>query len=484
MTGNFEMRLNHDSKSIAADGGNGPATLTTPTWREAEHAPGAAQPRLPFAGKTWGLFLAALYPLLVVAPLAALAILNPESDRPLLAELGVDSAVLGFTILSLQFVITARLPWVEAPFGLDLLLVFHRVMALMAAALLCAHPLLLASAEGWSLLTRLHVRWYIWAGRVALVLLLLHVTISLSRRALHLSYERWRRMHNLFALTIVAAGFVHSLMAGDDLRGGGGRILWALAPAVGLAMWLYNRAVRPRLLARKSFRVLSIQSEAPRAWTLTLEAPPRQCFRFLPGQFQFLRLLGTGVPEEEHPFTIASSPERVDRISLTIKESGDFTRTLGRICPGDRATINGPFGRFSHDLHPDETDLVFVAGGVGITPLMSMLRAMRDRRDSRRVTLVYASRTADDILFAGELTAMEASGCPVLKVVYVLSQPPPWWAREIGRVDASRLDAWSEGLDDKAFYLCCPPKMTTELIRGLRRMRVSPRRIHCDYFSL
>jgi len=477
------MSSRQSAKPVVGNGSNGHARLMTLSSRGAEFAPEA--PSLsPFAGKAWAVFLATLYPLLVVAPLAILAAVHPESDHPALAELGVDCAVLGFTIVSLQFVITARLPWIEAPFGLDLVLVFHRVMALVAVTLLCVHPVLVASAEGWPLLTRLYVHWYIWVGRFALALLLLHVTVSLSRRALHLSYERWRRLHNLFALTILVAGFTHSVTAGDDMRDNGRRMLWAIAPALGLATWLYSRAIRPRLLARRPFRVLSIKPEAPRVWTLTLEAPAGRPFQFLPGQFQFLRFLGADVPPEEHPFTIASTSARTDRVSLTIKASGDFTSALGRIRAGDRATIHGPFGRFSHDLHPDEADLVFVAGGVGITPLMSMLRAMRDRRELRRVTLVYATHGMDDILFAGELSAMEAGWWPALKVIYVLSQPPSWWAGEIGRIDTNRLQAWSGGVDGKAFYLCCPPKMTGELVRGLRRMRVSPRRVHCDYFSL
>ena len=440
--------------------------------------------RAPFAAKPWGILLAALYPLLLVAPLATIALFRPPVDHSLVAELGVDCALVGFTILSLQFVMTARLRWVEAPYGMDVLLAFHRVMALVAVALLVAHPLLVASAEGWSLLFGLGAPWYVWAGRGALTVLLLHVGLALGRRALRLPYERWRRVHNVLAVTILTAGVAHSLFAGDDFRDWPGRLAWIFVPATGLAAWAYSRAVRPWLLARRHFHVLAVEPQAPRVWTITLEPPYGRVFRFVPGQFQFLRFLGAGVPREEHPFTIASSPTRPDRISLTIKECGDFTQTLGRVRPGDRATVHGPFGRFSHDLHPDERDLVFVAGGVGITPIMSMLRAMRGRGEARRVTLVYAARTTSDLLFTSELSAMAADGRPLLEVIYVLSQAPPRWAGEAGRVDATRLARWCEGLDDKAFYLCCPPAMTNDLIRGLRTLGVSPRRIHCDYFSL
>ena len=485
------MRLRSAIKSAVSNRCNGHGCrMALEGGRVTEFAPETQHPSSRFAGRPWAIFLATLYPLLCISPLATFVALNAQSDHPRAAETGVDCAVVGFTILALQFVITARLRWIEAPFGLDLLLTFHRAMALLATALLCAHPLLVASAHAaWSLLFRLRVHWYIWAGRVALSLLLLHVTVSLSRRVLHLSYERWRRMHNLFALAILSLGFAHSVMVGDDLRSGG---LWVWAPMMSIALgcWLYSRILRPWLLPRHPFRVMTVKAEAPRVWTLTLRTPENRPFHFLPGQFQFLRLRGAHVSSEEHPFTIASSPTCPGCISLTVKECGDFTSTLSCVRPGDRATVHGPFGRFSHVLHRwagDEEELIFVAAGIGITPLMSMLRYMRDRRESRRVLLVYANRRPEDVVFQEELSEMEAAGAPLLKVIHIFSSapaPPCTWNRESGRLDAVRLVQLCDGIDDCAFYLCCPPPMTAALIRGLRQMGVSPRRIHTDYFSL
>jgi predicted ferric reductase len=424
-----------------------------------------------------------LYPLLVLAPLAIFAALDPGSDHSLVERVGIGSGVVGYTILALQFVITGRLSWLEAPFGLDVLLVFHRAMALIAAAALLVHPVLLAWGEGWPLLTGVRVHWYIWVGRTALTLLLVHVLVSASRRAVRLPYERWRHLHNVFAPTILALGFVHSVAAGDDGHGIG-LVVWAAVFAAGLGCWLYARVLRPRLLLRHPFRVVEVKSEAPRVWTLTLQAHAQRRFRFAPGQFQFVRLHGADVASEEHPFSIASSPTQSGRISLTIRESGDFTTGIGRVRPGDRATVHGPFGRFSHTLHPGEGRLVFVAAGVGITPFMSMLRYMRDRREARSVLLVHASRRPADLIFRDELRAIEALGVPALEVIQVLSDPPASWAGETGRLDADRLAQLCGGVESDAFYLCCPPPMTAALIRGLRRKGVGLHRIHTDQFAL
>jgi predicted ferric reductase len=203
-----------------------------------------------------------------------------------------------------------------------------------------------------------------------------------------------------------------------------------------------------------------------------------------PGQFQFLRPLCSSVLAEEHPFTIASSPSPDGLISLTIKEIGDFTATVGRIKPGDLAAVHGPFGRFSHVFHSIDDDLVFVAAGIGITPLMSMLRYMRDLRDSRRVLLVYANRSAADIVFRSELESIESGGFPVLKTIHILSRPRDDGVGTSGRLDTECLRSLCDGFSGKAFFICCPPIMASGLISGLRNAGVGPERIHADYFGL
>jgi predicted ferric reductase len=446
------------------------------------HAP-APYRRPWFAGVAWGALLCAAYPALLLTPLAAFAVLRPRSHHAPAAELGVGCAVVAFTVLALQFLLSARLRWIEAPFGLDVVLRFHRTMAFVAVALLCLHPLLVASVEGWSLLTTWHARWPVWAGRVALLLLFVQAATTLFRRTLRLQYETWRHLHNAGALLLLGVAFVHSWVLGDDVVSTAARVLWVALLLVAGAAWLYGHLVRPRLLRRAAYRVVSVAPEAPRVWTVTLRPATGRCLRYAPGQFLFLRPDGGAVPDEEHPFSIASSPSPDGLVRLTIKESGDFTAAVGAMKPGDLATVHGPVGRFSHVFHPGAAELVFVAAGVGITPLMSMLRYMRDRRETRRVLLVYANRGAADIVFRGELASIEAGGCPALRAVHVLSRPPAGWDGRSGRLDAEALRSLGGGFAGKTFYICCPPAMASALIRGLRAAGVGPERIHADHFG-
>jgi ferredoxin-NADP reductase len=186
---------------------------------------------------------------------------------------------------------------------------------------------------------------------------------------------------------------------------------------------------------------------------------------------------------EEHPFSIASGPSPGGRIDLTIKQSGDFTSTVGRIKPGGLVAVHGPFGRFSHVFHLRTDTLVFVAAGVGITPLMSMLRYMHDRRECQEVLLVYANRQAHDIVFRTELEQIESSGFPRLKTVHILSQPHADWVGRIGRLDVGFLRSVCGGFSGKTFFICCPPLLADELIRGLADAGIGPERIHTDYVA-
>jgi predicted ferric reductase len=422
--------------------------------------------------------------LIILTPLAAFAIVSPTSDHALIVEIGVNGAVVAFTILALQFVISARLRWVEAPFGLDVVFGFHRAMAVVALGLLCIHPLLVASGESWGLLAGWDVRWPIWAGRLAFLFLVAHEFVAIFRRVVRLPYETWRYLHNVAALLLLGLAFLHSLALGNDFESTVARIVWGVLLLVGWSAWSCGRLARPWLLGHGSYRVVSIAPETPQVWTLTLEPSANRPLRYAPGQFQFLSLQSSLVLTEEHPFSIASSPSPNGRISLTIKESGDFTSTIGRIKAGDLAAVHGPFGRFSHVFHPDSDELVFVAAGIGITPLMSMLRYMRDRQEPRRVLLVYANRGATDIVFRSELDSIESCGFPALKTIHILSRPPSDWAGPAGRLDAERLGSLCGGFSGKAFFICCPPVMTTRLIRGLKTAGVGPERIHADYFGL
>ncbi len=402
-------------------------------------------------------------------------------------NLGRCFALTAFAIMILQVVLAARLKWIEEPFGLNLTFPFHRRMGVFAALLLLTHPFLMVlGGGGWKLLLGDNT-WYIWVGRITLLLLLVNASLSVWRIPLGLSFEKWRLGHSLSGPAVLVLGFVHSWNASVDFTLPAMQALWVALLALAAALLAHHRFYTPARLRRHPYQVVDVRQETHDVWTLKFAPSPGQRrFDFIPGQFQFVTLLrGRGLPEEEHHFTISSSPTETGFHTSTIKESGDFTATIGQTRPGDAAVIQGPFGRFSYVLHPEARELVFIAGGIGITPFMSNLRHMRDVQADRRVLLLYANKTEKDIVFREELKSIAAGSKPELKVIHILSQPQEAWEGETGRLDRVKIkQLCGDRLEKSRFFLCCPPPMTESLWQILRGLGVPDARISFEYFSL
>jgi len=395
--------------------------------------------------------------------------------------------LVGFMILLVQFLLAARVKWIERAFGFDILIRYHRYVALAAMGFLILHPLLLALGHGsWKLLTRIDLPWYIWAGKAALLLVIANVLVSIYQGRLGLKFEKWRLGHDLMAPALLVLVFLHSWFAGDDLELPSMQLLWVFMLLMASWMFVYHKFLRPARLRSQAYRVEDVHQETENVWTVKLVPPEGRTIEdYLPGQFHFLTFFrGPGLPVEEHHWTISSSPAQKDFVSSTIKAVGDFTSTIGQTRPGDTAAVHGPFGRYSYRRHPEERDLVFLAGGIGITPLMAMLRHMQDTKDNRSIMLLYANRRENQILFRQELDQIAGGKSPDLTVVHVLSRPDGDWAGETGHVDRERIEKYcGRNLDQKVFYVCGPLQMAEGLIATLLKMGVSEKQVRREIFT-
>lgn len=432
--------------------------------------------------------LMATYAFLVLLPLVVVGALRPAVDHGFIYTLGKNLGLVGFTIMALQFVLSARFRELERPFGLDTLFRFHKAMAILALALIMLHPVLLVAGEaGWSLVLDPRAPWPLWLGRIALVLLWVHVWLALFRSTLRLPYETWRTIHNVTALTILLLGFLHAFKMGGDMKLFTLKGLWIALLLAAAGSYLWHRWFRRLLMRRHPFTVTEVRQETRNVWTIKLAPPAGTGIHdYLPGQFHFLTFQRDPIlPVEEHPWTISSSPTEGGFVSSTIKEAGDFTVTIGKTRPGDTAIVHGPFGRFSYLLHPEEKDFVFIAGGIGITPIRAMLRHMVDTGADARVLLIDANRTEEDIVFREELDRMKQDSSSRLEIVHVLSDPGERWQGERGALDHEKLLRYcGMDLEDKAFYICAPPPLIRQVVRFLEDHGVASRRIHFELFSL
>ena len=425
----------------------------------------------------------ALYLVLALAPLiVAVGISAPPGNG-----FGWDFAVaLGMGALGLMgamLLLTARFRRAAAPFGVDVIFYFHRLIGIAIPAVVLLHALILLGLEPplWHYLEPdgpggMH------AGLGALVALGLLMGSSLARKALHLPYDLWRKAHAVLAVSALALSVVH--VAGIDYYFGAPamRTLLVLLALLWLALVIYVRVIRPALLWRRPYAVESVTPERGRAWTLTLTPSGHSGFRFLPGQFAWLTIGHGPWSMQEHPFSIVSSAEQPGRIAFTIKALGDFTSTVGSIAPGQTVYVDGPYGAFSPD-RAAAAGLVLIGGGIGIAPLICMLRTLADRGDQRPITLVYAYRDLEYLTFREELDALATR--LQLRTVIILGQPPVDWRGERGMLTPEMLVRHLPADSPRCqYYVCGPKPMLAVVETALRKAGVSLNRMHFEIFDL
>jgi predicted ferric reductase len=437
---------------------------------------------------TMPVVLIMVYAVLVLSPFMALALGGGLSTHfNLTAEIGRCLGLTGFMILMMQVVLAGRFKAITRHFGLDIVLRYHRHMAMAALVFVVAHPILLAWGNGaWNLLYSLNWPWYILVGKLSLVLVLINVMVSKYQRRLNMTYEWWRVFHDFAGLFILVGIFLHSWFTGSDFHLWSLRVLWVVAFGAAILLFCYHRLIRPLRLRQRSYRVVEITPETDNVWTVKIQPPSgEKAYDHLPGQFHFLTFDSAGgVPREEHHFTISSSPTVSDYRTSTIKALGDFTSRIGQLSPGDLVAVHAAFGRFSYLLHPDEKELVFVTGGIGVTPVMSMLRHMRDTKSERPVTFFYANPSWETIVYRTELEEMAAEGRPRLTMVHILEHPPEGWTGETGRLDEDMLTRHLSGdIRDKGYYLCGPPGLVNAAVSILKKAGVPDHRLHTEIFS-
>lgn len=347
-------------------------------------------------------FLAAL--LVVAVPLVVTALAAPAHSR--LQAVSTLVGVLAVALMVCALVLPCRLRRLTRALGIDRVLRWHRALGTTVVVLVAVH-IVLAVADSPGGLRLLNPFDTTTAARPAMVATVALVALGFTHRFARrrgARYRRWQALHLLLALTAILEtafhiGFLHRLVT---VRA---TLAWLLALAVAvLGLLVFRWLIRPRL-AKGAYVIYGRRAETASVYTLILvPADARRRLRPEPGQFVWIRLRRRALGVDEHPFTIASSAAATNRLELTIRREGAFTHALALLPAGAPVWLDGPHGSYTASSATAE-ETITVAGGVGITPAMSMLRTLADLADPRRHHLVLASRPGED-LFTPELDGL------------------------------------------------------------------------------
>jgi len=418
--------------------------------------------------------LIALYAGVLLAPLA-LAWAQELPPRHWRDELSSGLALVAFSGVLVEFLLSGRFRTISGRIGIDATMHVHQLMARAFTLFILVHPFLYVTPFmnrplPWDETARytlgLTTATFI-TGLIAWVALMVMVVFAIFREQRSGSYEGWRAAHGFAAVVIAGFGAHHTLEAG---RYSAHPSLWwfwiALLAVAGLTLvWVY--LVKPLRQLRQPYAVQSIKPIGQRIWELNI-APQKTPLDFAAGQFVWLNVGHSPFSMAENPFSIASAPANEDRLSFVIKEAGDFTSRIGGIEPGTRCYLDGPHG---HLVIPgsEAPGIALIAGGVGIAPVLSILRQLRHEGDERPMVLLYGNRVREQIVYGDELGEMRND--LNLQVEYALAEPPEDWQGHRGVIDAALLRTFLDRPDAKAWrYIICGPQ---PMIEGVEKTLLS-----------
>jgi predicted ferric reductase len=431
-----------------------------------------------------GIAWIAVYLALVTAPLVVLLAGDPRPGGGFAWDFAMALGFAALAMMGVQFFLTARFRRATAPYGIDLIYFFHRYLAVIALVLVLAHAfIVIVEVPAFvQALNPLVAPRYLFSGVLSSAALIALVSSSLWRKRIGLPYDAWRVAHVVLAVAAVAFAIGHVEGVGYYVASPPARLLWAVIVSTWLAVLLYVRLLKPWLLHRRPYRVASVTQERGSSWTVAVEPLGHSGFAFEPGQFSWLTLRHSPFAMREHPFSMSSAPQVGGRLEFTVKELGDFTRTVGQIAPGETAYVDGPYGAFSVDRYRARR-YVFIGGGIGMAPVMSMLRALAARGDRRPHLLFMANSVWERATFREAVARLEER--LDLSVVHVLETPPQGWTGETGYLTQEILDRHLPVERGALEYFICGPKPMIEAVeRALYGLGVPLGRFHSELFDL
>lgn len=219
--------------------------------------------------------------------------------------------------------------------------------------------------------------------------------------------------------------------------------------------------------------------------SFTFGLPDRAALCFDAGQYLTFGLDIDGAPVERC-YTISSPPGQPTRPTITVKRvpGGPVSGWLhDRLRVGDRVQARGPLGCFSMATHPADK-VLFLSAGSGITPLMSMVRDLRDRDDPTDIVFVHSARTPDDIIFRQELEEIAGRGQVTVTVLCEDDFPSQRWNGPRGRLSLPAMLTAAPDLLDRDVFTCGPPPYMAAVRELLATVGADPARCHEESFVL
>ena len=417
--------------------------------------------------------------ILVLVPFGRWLFIEPINYRffnfiATMTSIGQVLGIIGFSLFSINLILSVRLKIVERFFyGLNNIYNFHHKIGALSFVFLLFHPLCLvfsylsvslkSAADFFIPFNNIPVTY----GSLALIIMTILIVLTFY---IKLKYHTWKFSHKFMVLAFIFV-LLHLVYIPSDIsRDGFLRVYLLVLGLIGLGFGFYQAFLRKLFNFNLVYNLKKINILNSQVVELELEPRTRR-LKFSPGQFIFIRFLSGSISTESHPFSI-SSGSSTDNLQIVVKSLGDFTDKLKNLQTGLPVSIEGPYGKFSH-LNILNKNQVWVAGGVGITPFLSMARSLTD--DSYHIDLYYCTNKPEEAVLMAELKEIEANG--KIRII-------PWYSSEKGYLSAKIISELSPDIQNKDILLCGPAPLMFDLKEQLLKLDIKRKNIHFENFQL
>ena len=382
------------------------------------------------------------------------------------------------TIMLVQLVLIARLPWLERRIGMDRLTSWHRWVGFTLFWTVLLHATFVVL--GFAQLDRASPLRTFFAlagqpatlfGVIAATILIAVVAISTRYVRRRLQYETWHMIHLALYATVVL-GLVHQSLEPHAFKVSPlATVYWWGLWALVLTALVVGRVAMPFWRnAYHQFRVAKVVPESDDAVSVYVTGRHLERLPARAGQFFIWRFPGSRPLWHANPFSLSAAPDG-QTLRLTVKAVGPASAALRELPVGARVFAEGPYGAFTA-MHRTKPGLLLIAGGIGVTPIRSLLEDT-----DGQVTVLYRVRTEADAVLLPELQALAAARGGQ---VHVLAGRTGSGSRPFEPDD---LAALVPDIAERDVYVCGPPAMTEATRATLHRSGVSRRHIVTERFA-
>jgi predicted ferric reductase len=391
-------------------------------------------------------------------------------------SLGQIFGILGMVLFAITIILSSRLKVLEKYFGgLNKVYSLHHFLGGLALVFLLFHPIVLVIK--FIKISLLDAALFLLPGsNIAITFgifaLLLMILLLIFTFFVSFPYKTWKITHKFLGLAFFFA-ILHIFFVPSDVSLYLPLKIYMVILVLFAVLVLLYRTVFPNAVVKKFIYTVDQVNKLNSSVIEIVMSPKGEKMNFEPGQYIFIGFNSKEqkeISKEVHPFTI-SSGALDEKLKITVKSLGKYTEKLQNLQSGAEATIEGPFGVFSY-LESINKNQVWIAGGIGITPFLSMAKSL-DK--NYKIDLYYCVKAKDELVFEQDIRKLETENSN-FKLIPICSDVD-------GRINVKTIGNLSGNILEKDFFLCGPPAMMKSIRSELLANGVSNKNIHSEEFS-